>query len=90
MTARETTITKAILTLLNRLDGAQAIELIIHASVQTDMRNQGDTAASLREFEGALRNCDQNGWVIGVAAKVTKQMKWSISDAGRAALMELA
>lgn len=89
MNEREATIAKAILGFLDRLDGGQAIETIIHASVQTDLRNHGEPAPSLREMQAALLICDQRGWITGVAARVTKQMKWSLSDEGKAALLEM-
>jgi hypothetical protein len=89
MNEREAAIVKAILTFLNRLDGGQAVETIIHASAQTEFRNRGEAAPSFKEMSEALKTCDQRGWVTGVAAKITKQMKWSLSDEGRAALLEI-
>lgn len=88
MNERELLIAKAILTFLNRLDGAQAVETIIHASVQTEFRNNGEAAPSLKEFSPVIDQCDKRGWITGIAARITKQMKWSISDQGRAALTE--
>jgi hypothetical protein len=90
MSERELLIIKAILTFLDWLDGGQAVEPLIHAAAQTALRNQGESAPSLAELRACVVTCDQRGWVTGVAAKVTRQMKWSLSDEGKAALLELA
>lgn len=89
MSERTLQIVKAILSFLDKLDGAQAVETIMHASAQTTLRNAGEPAPSLAEFNEALLVCDQHGWIIGIAAKVTKRMKWSLSDTGKAALVEM-
>jgi hypothetical protein len=86
MTERQQQIATAILRFLDRLDGAQAAETVIHASAQTTLRNAGEPAPSLAEFQDALLVCDQRGWVTGIVSRLTKQMKWSLSDLGRAAL----
>ena len=89
MNERELVIIKAILTFLDRLNGGQAVEALIHASAQTALRNQGETAPSLTELQECLVICDQQGWVMGVASRDTKRMKWSLVDEGRAALLRL-
>jgi hypothetical protein len=89
MNERELSILKALLTFLDGLQGGQVVEPIMHASVQTSLRNQGEMAPSLAEFNRAVLDCDRRGWIIGVPSRVTKQMKWSLSDEGRAALVEL-
>lgn len=88
MSEREQLIIKAILQCLDRISG-QAVETIIHASASTALRNIGEPAPSLREFQASLLICDTRGWVTGVQGKITRQMKWSLSDEGKAALMEL-
>jgi hypothetical protein len=89
MTERQQQIATAILRFLDRLDGAQGAETVIHASAQTALRNLGEPAPSLAEFQDALLLCDQQGWVTGVSSRLTKQMKWCLNDLGRAALLEL-
>ncbi len=89
MSERQQRIVTAILRFLDKLDGIQAVEPLIHAAAQTWLRNAGEPAPALAEFNDALRLCNQRGWVTGVAARVTNQMKWSLSDEGRAALAEL-
>jgi hypothetical protein len=89
MNEREQRITKAVLGFLDQLDGGQAVESLMHAESQTALRNAGQPGPSLAEFDQVLRHCDREGWIIGVPAKVTRQMKWCLSDAGRAALTEL-
>jgi hypothetical protein len=89
MSDRDQQIIKAILSFLDKLDGGQAVEVMIHASAQTDLRNRGEAAPSLREFEASLLICDQRGWATGLRSRVTRQMKWSLSDEGKAALLEM-
>ena len=89
MNPRTLRIAKAILTTLDRVSPAQLVETIIHADAQTQLRNAGETAPSLSEFNVALVTADQRGWITGVSARVTGQMKWSLSDAGKAALLEM-
>ncbi len=89
MNERDQQIVKGILGFLDKLRGGQSIETIIHAHVQQQMRFAGEPPASLAEFQGCLVLCDQRGYILGVSAKVTQQMKWSLSDEGKAALIEL-
>jgi len=66
MSERELLIIKAILTFLDRLDGGQAVEAVIHAAAQTALRNQGEHAPSLAELRGCVVTCDQRGWVTEI------------------------
>ena len=80
MNEREQQIIKALLGFLDKLNGAQSIETIIHAHVQTTLRNDGEAAPSLAEFNACLMTCDKRGWIVGSPAKITTQMKWELAD----------
>ena len=82
MTARETKIVKAILTVLHEAEGAQFTEVLLHGNVYTR------TPCSLPEFNACLALAVQRGWLNGVENRTTKKMKWNINDAGEAALLE--
>lgn len=89
LSERQSEIILAILICLDRVAPTQLVEAIIHADVQTQLRNRAKNSPSLSEFNPALVICDQRGWIIGIESGVRGRMKWSISDQGRAALIEL-
>lgn len=89
MSEREQIIIRSILTFLDRLDGGQAVEGVIHAAVQTEMRNHGENPAGLQDLRSCLAQCDAREWVVKRESKVTKRLQYSLSDRGGAALLEL-
>ncbi len=84
MTEREALIVKFILRNLRNLDGGQAGEILLHASVNLNIRPN----ALLSEFKTALEACEQNHWVIGIRPRIGP-VKWSLTDLGQAALLEM-
>lgn len=89
MNERQSEICQGILVCLDRIAGGQLVEVIIHADVQTQFRNRAANPPSLSEFNAALVICDQRGWIIGVNSQIKNKMKWSISDFGKAALLQM-
>jgi hypothetical protein len=87
MTQREQKILKAVLAFLHALDRAQATDLVIAANAFGEAF--GTPKPSVGELAAVLAMCDAQGFVTGVAARFGGKMKWSISDAGEAALLEL-
>lgn len=84
MTAREIKIAKAILETLHDSDGAQMIEVVIHADVTVSLQEK----IPLAEFDAAMSICDKRRWLTGVAGKFGGR-KWNINDAGESARLEL-
>jgi hypothetical protein len=89
MTARQATIITHTLRFLELLEGAQAVEAVIHASVQGSMSLFGEVRPSFAEMSEAIKVCDERGWINGVVSRVKGVMKWNITDGGRAALLEM-
>jgi hypothetical protein len=89
MTQRSQIIQKSILSFLNRLDGGQAVEAVVHAAVLSEMSRSGEVAPSIAEMDAAFRRLDDCRWILGVHSRVFGLMKWSITDAGVAALLEM-
>jgi len=87
LTQREMILSKAALDYLHSLDAGQAIELEIHAAILRDPAVHPKPSAS--EVEAALKIWSERKWTIGVPSKFAGKMKWSISDAGEAARLEL-
>lgn len=86
MNDREQQILKLILEALDRLDGGQMTEPMLHAEINLRIRPN----ATVAEFEKALKNADMNKWITGVRARLsTTTVKWSLRDEGRAALAEM-
>lgn len=86
MKERTATIAKAILEALDRMDRVQSSEPILFASVKLMVQPE----PVLSEFSEALKQCDARKWIIGVRSTLVEtQVKWSISDQGRAALQEI-
>lgn len=86
MMDREQKIIKAILEVLDTQD-AQIGEVLLHAEVNLRIKPN----AMLGEFEKCLRLCadPENRWIIGIHPRLGGATKWNISDAGRAALIEM-
>ncbi|HXI73466.1 MAG TPA: hypothetical protein VNN22_24245 [Verrucomicrobiae bacterium] len=87
LTQREISLCKAALDYLHSLDGGQAIELEIHAAILRDPAVHPKPSAT--EVETVIKICDVKKWTIGVPSKFAGKMKWSISDAGEAARLEM-
>lgn len=85
MSARQRQIVKAVLEVLNLMDGALLNEVILHAEVNLRVTPN----ATLAEFGDAMRTCDLHGWLTGVSPKHGGARLWTISDAGQVARMEM-
>lgn len=83
MTTREAEIAKAILDVLHEEDGRQLEEITLHVAVTKRC------PCALREFDAALVQVDQHGWVTGVKGRILGRLKWNINDAGEAARLEM-
>jgi hypothetical protein len=84
LNARQIQIAKAVLKALDDAD-RQLAENIIHADVNAII---GEHVA-LAELKATIVLCDTEGWLIGVPTRFHGKL-WKISDAGRAALLEMA
>jgi hypothetical protein len=84
MTDRQQLILIRVLTELERMDGIPAVESIIQAGAGLNLQPR----LMLAEFEEALRECESHQWSLGITGKLGNR-KWVITDAGRAALLEL-
>lgn len=86
MTHREREICRAILDYLHTLEGGQATDTLIHQKAFADF----DPAPSVQELDAALAEVNARRWTLGVPAKFDpRRMKWSLTDAGEAARLEL-
>jgi len=86
MTEREIEILRRYLEALRDRAGRAASEIELHAATNMKLL---PPKASLVEFNAALAHADNRGWAIGLASQTTGRMQWTITDAGRAALVEL-
>lgn len=84
MTTRQLKITAALLEELHTQDDHQIGETILHAGVNLRV----NPTATLDEFNEALRHCDSNRWLISVRSNF-KGLLWKLSDAGKAARLEM-
>lgn len=85
MTEREQLILRAILLALKDAGaGRQMTDPVLHATAALKVPN-----LILDEFEEQLRRAETERWIHGIRSQVTGNVKWSLSDAGRAALKEL-
>lgn len=84
MQQRKFKIVRAVLDVLENLDGGQMNEVTLHAEVNLHVT----PTATMAEFEDALRHCDANRWVTGVTGRFGGK-KWNLSDAGAAARLEM-
>jgi hypothetical protein len=84
MTARKLKIIRAILNVLENLDGGQLTESVLHAEVNLHVT----PTATLGEFDDAIQYCDQARWITGVSGKFGGR-KWNLSDLGAAARLEM-
>lgn len=87
LTQREIILSKAGLDYLHGLDGGQAIELEIHAAILREPAVHPKPSAT--EVEAIIKIWSERKWTIGVPSKHANKMKWSLSDAGQAARLEL-
>lgn len=81
---RKIKIIRSILDVLENLDGGQLTEAVLHAEVNLHVT----PTATLAEFDDARDRADKSGWIIGVETRFNGR-KWSLSDAGRAARLEM-
>jgi hypothetical protein len=88
MTARELTITKAVLEFLHEQDYAQKTPIEIHAAVNASP-GIADPKPSVEELDTVLRNANTEGWISGVPGRFKKTMRWSITQAGEGARLEM-
>jgi hypothetical protein len=85
MTTRERSIVRAILEVLNDLDGGQITDPLLHSEVSLRVT----PTATLAEFDGAMGICDGSGWVTGIQGKHGRGRLWCLNDAGQAARLEM-
>lgn len=57
-------------------------------TLRVDLRLVVSPAPSGTEISEAIDKCERNGWVISVRDDMTGELKWRITDAGRALLAE--
>ena len=86
MTRREQNIIKSILQYLHDADHGQRVETQIRAGA---FENFNTAAPSVEELRVSLRIANDMGLVCGVPGRFAVGMKWNITDAGEAALLEL-
>jgi len=84
MTARELKIARKVLDYLHGLDGGQADELVIHAEIG------GLVVASVNELTEVLSQLNEQRLIRGIMPKLYKRLKWSITDLGESARLDLA
>ena len=82
MTNREAKILKALLDVLNNLDGAQAGEITLHAETNLVV----ECAAT--EFAAVLKLGTDRKWINAVPSRLTGKNKYNLTDAGEAARLE--
>ena len=85
MTTRERRILKAVLQYLHDADRGQRTELQIHAGAFAHFEGG---PPSVDELSFAIRMANGMRFARGVAARFAG-MKWNLTDAGEAALLEL-
>lgn len=86
MTEREQQLARALLRALKGTGGGQLNDSLLHTSISIACL---PPKPSLAEYNSIRDHCDAQGWIIGVASQTTGAMRWSISDKGLAALIEL-
>lgn len=85
MRAKTREVLTAILQVLDRMDGQQSTEIILHAGVKL----LTNPPATLQEFDDAMKLAEGKRLIRSVRSEFSEQLKWSITDLGRAALAEL-
>lgn len=85
MTIREKKILKHVLQYLHDADRGQRTEIQIHAGAFAGF---DDRLPSVDELSCAIRLANGMAFVRGIAARFAG-MKWNLTDAGEAALLEL-
>lgn len=86
MSEREIEILRCYLKALEERHGRPASEIELHAATNMKLL---PPKASLVEFNAARDHADQQGLATGLASQTTGRMQWSITDKGRATLVEL-
>lgn len=81
---RQRLVLLAVLRFLDQLDGAQAVELVMHAAVNLQLT----PGALLWEFDEAVNAAEARRWIIGVRGSLGT-VKWRITDLGRSVLKEV-
>jgi hypothetical protein len=76
-------IVKALLEILKRPGTQQCDESVLHAAL-----GQIVPGLLISELTDALRFCEENRWITGIKGPFGNN-KWSISDLGKAALVEM-
>ena len=89
MTERAFKIDKAVLTYLSEKDGSPILETIIHAAIQDAARKQGEVPPSIDEMDQSFIRLNAKKNVIGLPSAVRGVMKWTVTDAGRATLIQM-
>lgn len=89
MTDREQTICRCLLTAAHDADGRQFSEPQLHNATNALLVQAVQLPAVLNEFNAALGICDLRGWMIGITSLTSGKRRWSISDRGEAARLEL-
>ena len=85
MTSREKKIVRHVLQYLHDVDRGQRTELQIHDNAFNAF---DEVAPSVNELSAAIRLCNGMAFVRGVPSRFAG-MKWNLTDAGEAALLEL-
>lgn len=57
-------------------------------TLRVDLRLAVSPAPSGTEISEAIDKCERQGWIISVRDDMTDELKWRITDAGRASLAE--
>lgn len=89
MTDRAFQIDKAVLAYLESIEGAPALEAIIHGAVGGMFQKQSQPRPSLQEMDQSFARLNSKRQVIGLPSAVKGSMKWTITDAGRAVLIQM-
>lgn len=84
MTARQITILRHGLKFLDQLDGGMVLETILRAGVPILIQPRV-LESELDEF---IRRAEREKLIVGVRTRFG-EIKWKLSDAGKAALLEL-
>jgi hypothetical protein len=82
---RKREIVRAILKTLDALEGVPAYEDMIVDAVAVVLPVKPTQA----EFDEALKHCDSKRWIAGLPSHITEKLKWTITDKGQAAMLEL-
>lgn len=84
MTNRQKNLLRLGLKFLDQLDGGMVLETILRAGVSSLARPRA-LESELDEF---ISRAESEKWILGVRTRFG-EVKWKLSDAGKAALLEL-